>query len=109
MDRLRRAFAALGVIDGQGRGRWYRRPESWIILAALVLPFGWLIALCRMAWLYAIGRWTAAGRQGENPSAPAPGQGRWLAAAPGPRNGDRAQAPHPRPQLIQTAGSDPGV
>jgi hypothetical protein len=36
--------------------QWYRRPEVWLLVAAVVVPFGWVPALCRYAWSYASAR-----------------------------------------------------
>ncbi len=38
------------------RPEWYRRPEVWLILAAVVVPFGWVPAVCRYAWTFAAAR-----------------------------------------------------
>jgi hypothetical protein len=32
-------------------GGWHRTPECWYWLAAVVLPFGWVLPLCRFAWV----------------------------------------------------------
>jgi hypothetical protein len=37
---------------------WYRRADVWLLLGAIVLPFGWILALGRVAWV------TAAARRG---------------------------------------------
>ena len=37
---------------------WYRRADVWLLLGAVVLPFGWILALGRIAWA------TAAARRG---------------------------------------------
>jgi len=35
---------------------WYRRADVWLLLGAIVLPFGWLLALGRAAWVTAAAR-----------------------------------------------------
>jgi hypothetical protein len=30
---------------------WYRTPNAWLLVAAVVLPFGWVLPLCRFAWM----------------------------------------------------------
>ena len=35
---------------------WYRRADVWLLLSALLLPFGWILALGRIAWVTATGR-----------------------------------------------------
>ena len=30
---------------------WCRTPEAWCLLAAVVLPLGWVVPLCRFAWV----------------------------------------------------------
>jgi hypothetical protein len=35
---------------------WYRRADVWLLLGALVLPFGWILALGRIAWVTAAAR-----------------------------------------------------
>src|SRR5574341_450946 len=35
-------------------GGWYRMPEPWLLLAVLVLPLGWVLPLCRFAWVRVI-------------------------------------------------------
>ena len=66
--RWRRAIEAIGRRAQPARREWYRRPEVWLILAALVVPFGWVPALCRFAWTYASAR---RDRRGDAPSGPA--------------------------------------
>ena len=29
---------------------WYRRADVWLLLGAVVLPFGWILGLGRIAW-----------------------------------------------------------
>jgi hypothetical protein len=35
---------------------WYRRAEVWVLLGTIVLPFGWILALGRVAWVTAAAR-----------------------------------------------------
>ena len=35
---------------------WYRRADVWLLLGAIVLPFGWILALGRVAWVTAAAR-----------------------------------------------------
>ncbi len=35
---------------------WYRRADVWLLLGAIVLPFGWVLALGRIAWATAAAR-----------------------------------------------------
>ena len=35
---------------------WYRRADVWLLLGAIVLPFGWILVLGRMAWVTAAAR-----------------------------------------------------
>jgi hypothetical protein len=30
---------------------WYRTPDAWFLMAAVVLPLGWVLPLCRFAWV----------------------------------------------------------
>jgi hypothetical protein len=30
---------------------WYRRRSIWLMAAALVVPFGWVLPICRVAWV----------------------------------------------------------
>ena len=32
-------------------GGWHRTPECWYWLAAVVLTLGWVLLLCRFAWV----------------------------------------------------------
>jgi hypothetical protein len=37
--------------SGLGAERpWYRRSDLWLLAAALMVPFGWLVPVCRLAW-----------------------------------------------------------
>jgi hypothetical protein len=35
---------------------WYRRPNMWLVAAAVVLPFGWLLPIARVAYVEARNR-----------------------------------------------------
>jgi hypothetical protein len=35
---------------------WYRNPDAWLVAAAVLLPFGWVLGLCRVAWAYGSAR-----------------------------------------------------
>jgi len=35
---------------------WYRRQSVWLMATALVVPFGWLLPVCRVAWVHATAR-----------------------------------------------------
>jgi hypothetical protein len=35
---------------------WYRRADVWLLLGVIVLPFGWILALGRVAWATAAAR-----------------------------------------------------
>jgi hypothetical protein len=35
---------------------WYRRADVWLLLGMIVLPFGWILALGRVAWVTAAAR-----------------------------------------------------
>jgi len=44
---------------GVGAARpWYRRPDLWAMATAAIVPFGWLLPLCRVAWARAAVRQT---------------------------------------------------
>ncbi len=49
MSRLGRMWRA-GYGAGTGaEPPWYRRSDLWLMAAAAVVPFGWLLPLCRLA------------------------------------------------------------
>ena len=50
----------------EGTEPWYRRPDVWFVAAAIVLPFGWIPAVCRIAWVYATERRVARVLQRDN-------------------------------------------
>jgi hypothetical protein len=31
---------------------WYRRADAWLLVGAIVLPFGWILAVARIAWAW---------------------------------------------------------
>jgi len=33
---------------------WYRRADVWLLVGAIVLPFGWILAVARMAWAWLV-------------------------------------------------------
>jgi hypothetical protein len=35
---------------------WYRRPNTWMLAAAIVLPFGWLLPVAKVAYVQARNR-----------------------------------------------------
>ena len=35
---------------------WYRRADVWLLVGTIVLPFGWILALGRLAWISAAAR-----------------------------------------------------
>jgi len=47
----KRAFEAIGATASAG-DPWYRRPDAWVVVGTVVLPFGWVLALGRLAWAY---------------------------------------------------------
>jgi hypothetical protein len=53
---LKRAFEAIGDRKSPSRGPWYREPAVWLVIAAILVPFGWLPLVCRYAWGYAVAR-----------------------------------------------------
>jgi hypothetical protein len=46
----RRAIEAMRGGAGPSRPEWYRRTDVWLILVAVLVPFGWVVPLCRFAW-----------------------------------------------------------
>ena len=55
MGWLRRTLQGLGV-DAVPARPWYRRPDAWLALGVVLLPFGWVLALWRVAMVYATAR-----------------------------------------------------
>ena len=41
-----------GIAAGQP---WYRRSDIWLMAATAIVPFGWLLPLCRLALARAAG------------------------------------------------------
>lgn len=35
---------------------WYRRPNAWMLAAAIVLPFGWVLPVAKVAYVEARNR-----------------------------------------------------
>jgi hypothetical protein len=31
---------------------WYRNPDAWLVAAVVFLPFGWVLGVCRLVWVY---------------------------------------------------------
>jgi hypothetical protein len=48
----RRAVEALGDRFEPSAEPWYRRPDVWVAAGAILLPFGWVLALGRVAWVH---------------------------------------------------------
>ena len=54
LDPIREAWQ-----DDRGTGivrPWYRRPNAWMLAAAIVLPFGWLLPMVKVAYVQARNR-----------------------------------------------------
>jgi len=47
----RGAGEVTGVESPAGPRPWYRRPDVWFLVGVVLLPFGWLLGLCRVAWI----------------------------------------------------------
>src|ERR1700704_225814 len=45
-------------------GGWYRTPKHWFLVATLVLPLGWILLLCRFAWVRVISTRSASKKVG---------------------------------------------
>ena len=52
----KRAFLAVTGRVPASSAPWYRRADIWLLLGAIVLPFGWILALGRIAWVTAAAR-----------------------------------------------------
>jgi hypothetical protein len=52
----KRVFRAVTAHVPASSAPWYRRADVWLLLGAIVLPFGWILALGRMAWVTAAAR-----------------------------------------------------
>ena len=52
----KQAFRAVTGHVPASSAPWYRRADVWLLLGAIVLPFGWILALGRMAWVTAAAR-----------------------------------------------------
>ena len=51
LDMIREAWQ--GAPKGGIVRPWYRRPNTWMLAAAVVLPFGWLLPVVRVAYVEA--------------------------------------------------------
>jgi hypothetical protein len=52
----KRALRAVTIHVPASNAPWYRRADVWLLLGAIVLPFGWILALGRLAWATAAAR-----------------------------------------------------
>jgi hypothetical protein len=52
----KRALRAVSARVPASNAPWYRRADVWLLLGAIVLPFGWILALGRLAWATATAR-----------------------------------------------------
>ena len=52
----RRIAEAAGAGLGPSDEPWYRRPEVWFVVGVVLLPFGWVLGLCRIAWISMVAR-----------------------------------------------------
>ncbi len=52
----KRALRAIAARLPASSAPWYRRADVWLLLGAIVLPFGWILALGRIAWAKAAAR-----------------------------------------------------
>ena len=52
----RRFAESLALNVAPSNEPWYRRADVWLLLGAILLPFGWLLALGRVAWSQAVAR-----------------------------------------------------
>lgn len=73
MDRWKQLIASLRVAPPSAQP-WYRRPNVWLLAAAVVLPFGWILPLARITWVSVSTRSshpdpTAAGDSHDGPAA----------------------------------------
>jgi hypothetical protein len=50
MARWKRLIVSLSSAAPTGQP-WYRRPDTWLLAGAVVLPFGWVLPLARAAWV----------------------------------------------------------
>ena len=50
MERWKQLIASLRIAPPTGQP-WYRRPDIWLLAAAVVLPFGWILPLARITWV----------------------------------------------------------
>lgn len=54
----RRAFQSSGGDTRPSTEPWYRRSDVWLVVGAILLPFGWLLVAARVTWGYARSRRT---------------------------------------------------
>lgn len=52
----RRVAESLALRIAPSNEPWYRRPDVWLLVGAILLPFGWVLALGRVAWSQAAAR-----------------------------------------------------
>ena len=52
----KRAFRRITGLVSASSAPWYRRADVWLLLGVIILPFGWILALGRFAWVTATGR-----------------------------------------------------
>lgn len=52
----KRFTASLALNIAPSNEPWYRRPDVWLLVGAILLPFGWVLALGRVAWSQAAAR-----------------------------------------------------
>jgi len=57
VDRWRRSLEAMrATLMEPSPEPWYRRADAWALAATILLPFGWVLAVCRLAWVWAVAR-----------------------------------------------------
>ena len=49
MSRLRGMWREAWGAGTGAEGPWYRRSDLWLMAAVAMVPFGWLLPLCRLA------------------------------------------------------------
>ena len=50
MQRVRSAMKHASTMFPALLRQWARVPGPWLLLVALVVPFGWVAPVCRLAW-----------------------------------------------------------
>jgi hypothetical protein len=69
----KRAISAIQRDAPAAPAPWYRRPELWLLVGVVVLPFGWLLLAGRFAWGVAVSRRGAeASGNASTPTSPGP-------------------------------------